>query len=382
MKKEYVFIDTSVFIKNQYFKDSGLVPRFFELAEKEYITILMPEITRTEWKKHFIEGAISKTDICKRVKLTGVNDKTTTGLIEAGKAIEDYNTNKLPFYFNKQLNRKGIEVVGYNYCDGTVEKVFNKYFAKEKPFGSKSKKDEFPDAFVIASLEKYAEVNNISQIIILSTDSDFSEYKSSILVYYDATKYLDKLNRKLAERKKKVSSDINAFTKNMSTYETTYLQKKVKNFVLEYLRKPDNYSYRFGFNDIEEVSDPQISITIDGDHLRILQIDDNYIKAECKALIKGSVVVNHFDDDDSIWDSEDKKYLFEKYSNTKVDIDSNVILSLIYVRNELEMGHAHEVKLKSIDFSDLEEYLTDGHYPYNFPYVLEIVDDEKNQYKG
>lgn len=377
MKKDYVFIDTSVFMKNQYFKEGGLVSRFLELAEKGNITILMPEIIKAEWQKHFIEdGASISIDISKRLSLTGIKDKTTTFLLEAEKAINDYNANKLPMYFHQQLNRKGIETVGYDYCDGTVQKVFEKYFAKEKPFGTKGKKDEFPDAFILASLEKYAETNKIPQIIVLSADPDISEYKNPTLVYCDAKIYLDKLNREIAELNNKEETDVKAFTSYMSAQGPKDMQQKVTGLVLQYLENPDNYSYRFGFYDIEEVYEPQVDITIDGGHLKILQIDDNYIKAECAVFIKGSVIVNHFDEDESIWDSEDKKYIFEKYSDTKISINSNVTLSLIYVRNELEMGQVHEVKLKSIDFSDLEEFLTDGYYPYNFPYVLEIMDDD------
>lgn len=375
MRKDYIFIDTSVFIKNQFFKDDGLVSRFIELAEKGSFTILMPEITKREWYKHFMEGASISVDISKRVALTGIKDGAITCLLEAERTINDYNANKLPIYFSKQLGRKGIEIVSYDYCDGAAEKVFENYFEEEKPFGTKGKKNEFPDAFVLASLEKYAETNKISQIIILSADSDISGYASQILVHCDAKTFLDKLNRELAELDEKERIDIKAFSNYMSSQGANDLRQKVTSLVRQHLEDPGNYSY---FNEIEEVYDPQVDVLINGGNLKILQINDDYIDAQCSVFIKGSVTVNHFDEDESIWDSEDKKYIFEKYSDTEVEIDSSVTLTLMYVRNELEMGQVHEVKLKNIDFSDLDEYLDGGCYPYNFPHVLEILDDEGN----
>ena len=49
----YVFIDTSVFQEEGFFKPSGKVSKLFNLAENGKLNILMPEITRQEWLKHY-----------------------------------------------------------------------------------------------------------------------------------------------------------------------------------------------------------------------------------------------------------------------------------------------------------------------------------------
>ena len=43
---DYVFIDTSVFMREAYFKKTGAVSRLFELAANGWIRVLMPEIAR------------------------------------------------------------------------------------------------------------------------------------------------------------------------------------------------------------------------------------------------------------------------------------------------------------------------------------------------
>ena len=50
--------------------------------------------------------------------------------------------------------------------------MFDKYFKKTKPFGSNGKSKEFPDAFVLAALEKYAIKHYIDQIVVFSSDKD------------------------------------------------------------------------------------------------------------------------------------------------------------------------------------------------------------------
>ena len=53
----YVFIDTSVFQEEGFFKPSGKVSKLFNLAENGKLNILMPEITRQEWLKHYKQNA-------------------------------------------------------------------------------------------------------------------------------------------------------------------------------------------------------------------------------------------------------------------------------------------------------------------------------------
>lgn len=43
---DYVFIDTSIFKNQGYFKKSGAVYRLFDLAEAGWIRILMPDIAK------------------------------------------------------------------------------------------------------------------------------------------------------------------------------------------------------------------------------------------------------------------------------------------------------------------------------------------------
>ena len=49
--------------------------------------------------------------------------------------------------------------------------VFQKYFQKKPPFGPGKKKEEFPDAFVLTSIEDWCSWKN-QKIYVVSTDGD------------------------------------------------------------------------------------------------------------------------------------------------------------------------------------------------------------------
>ena len=60
---------------------------------------------------------------------------------------------------------------------------------KKKPFGAKGKDKEFPDAFVLTSLEAFAKDKHIRHIIILSKDADMNEYESKVFTPYNAADF-------------------------------------------------------------------------------------------------------------------------------------------------------------------------------------------------
>lgn len=52
MEKDYVFVDTSVFCKANYFVKDGNIRHLFQLHDKGRIILLMPTITKREVQKH------------------------------------------------------------------------------------------------------------------------------------------------------------------------------------------------------------------------------------------------------------------------------------------------------------------------------------------
>lgn len=77
----------------------------------------------------------------------------------------------------------------------SILEVFNTYYNNEPPFSKKDKKHEFPDAFILKSIEAWCKKKK-TKIYVISKDSDFWEYKSeNIIIEKDLSQVLDNISK-------------------------------------------------------------------------------------------------------------------------------------------------------------------------------------------
>ena len=188
---DYVFIDTSVLMQESYFKSTSRIAQLFDLASKGYIKILLPIITKQEWIKHIKESTYIKFDDVKRkLQLLGNLPNVLKFVDDFEKSTSTYANIVVDSIDTQILNGK-VEVIDYSFFSDTLSDVFDKYFKKTKPFGSNGKSKEFPDAFVLAALEKYAVQHSIDQIVVFSSDKDIQQYVSDKLAVKEIGAYLE-----------------------------------------------------------------------------------------------------------------------------------------------------------------------------------------------
>ena len=133
-----IFIDTSVFQKEAYFKSTGRVSKLFDLAKQGYIRILLPVITEKEWFKHFMEGAkLEFPDFGRKLSVIGSNKQVDEFLKRYSelKSSIDFD-DELKKSFKRHVNGLGVERIDYSYFEDRLEIVFDKYFKKEKPLAA------------------------------------------------------------------------------------------------------------------------------------------------------------------------------------------------------------------------------------------------------
>lgn len=107
---------------------------------------------------------------------------------------------KMKNQLNQNIITGNINLIGSYGVN--VDEIFESYYANKPPFNVKEeKKYEFPDAFILKSVESWC-VDNQKKMIFLSMDKDFDGYKSRRLLfrndisqllgeiteYYDSTK--------------------------------------------------------------------------------------------------------------------------------------------------------------------------------------------------
>lgn len=365
---DYIFIDTSVFIQERFFKESGRINKLFKLAKDGYICILLPVITEKEWLKHFKEQAklnINWNDIENKLALLG-QDEIASKFLDRYKALLNNfdSIGEIDKVFNEMTSFDNIIRIDYHYFESTTADVFDKYFKQEKPFGSKGKAKEFPDAFVLASLEKYANENSLRRIVIFSIDQDMKEYKSKLLDLQEINVYLDDLYVKRIpdiNKREKQQKDINKLFNYIDAAKSEFILA-LKERTEQYLSDNNRYISHFSYAEIEDVSGIDLSFDVTSKDMEIIDISDEIIEAVCFPEIDGTVQVKHFSEEDSLWDSEDKEWIVESYKTTEVEISSYCPVTIRMERNELEMEQDPDVKILDIDFRPLQSSLDNEYY--------------------
>lgn len=192
-KEDYIFIDTSVYISNNYF-ESAAIKQILKWGQQGYIKILLPEITYSEIKKNSkesIEKAIalkSKISILKNIP----SIKKDLKLFEKEKLVEEFSQE-----FDKVLNTAQCIRLPYSNID--IGNVFSQYFKNVPPFHTQDKKNEFPDAFALAQIEDWCEKNDTS-CLVFSSDKGMASYKSKRIAQADMHIYSNEKLKKLEER--------------------------------------------------------------------------------------------------------------------------------------------------------------------------------------
>lgn len=187
---DYVFIDTNIIKKEQYFKPGNKIQTLKSLALKNIIGLVTTEITINEIKANLYADLTSELErIAKKEALLGHLTEFQLPKIPDVRARVDSIVDE---FFDEEI----FYVLGYDYCDD-VATVFSRYFNHQLPFGENKKKNEFPDAFVLSALEKFSMDNDDCEdkddyrYVVLSQDSDIKNYKSERLYIPDVDEYLN-----------------------------------------------------------------------------------------------------------------------------------------------------------------------------------------------
>lgn len=167
-----IFIDTSIFDESAYNLNSAKFKAFRSLAENINLKLLIPDPIDREIRRHIrersqtavksLEDAAKRAPFLRQLSNWPLNEKNSLILTaELKKNIEDDLSDLYSNFEVVKLGYKGIE----------INEVMNWYDWRQAPFSDK-KKNEFPDAFAIASLKQYHKSSG-DNIAIISKDRDF-----------------------------------------------------------------------------------------------------------------------------------------------------------------------------------------------------------------
>lgn len=338
-----VFIDTSVFIAENYFAPGNRIHTLMRLAEEGKINLVLSEITVQEVRKHIkssVREAWKQFDpVCKIFRNREEIDtwrKSTNDKKEI-----DYYLSKLDSF----LKSPNIKVLDYSYNNNTA-KVFTAYFNRQKPFGEGMKKDEFPDAFVLAALEKYASEIKHS-IIVLSQDPDMAGYKSEVLSCQDCGEYVSK---KLAE-----GHALSALEEILKE-EKTSLEEEIKKQVVNYLDDFRLYLTCLRLMDVSDHAVKEVDVDLDTNNYEVLSINDECIELELHPDVAFTVDVDYvnydyaqYDREDGVWYGTENE-VYEVNGSTEI----NLVLRFFYQADD---NMEPELEIADLDMTALMDVI-------------------------
>ena len=129
---DYIYIDTCVFIREAFFKKSGGVSRLFDLAEKGWIKVLMPEIAKREWLKHFVEKTFLKFEEVEKKAILMGNTANANEFVESHNELTASYDALVKTTFDDHLKRADVVIIPTSYANDTLESVVDRYFKKRK----------------------------------------------------------------------------------------------------------------------------------------------------------------------------------------------------------------------------------------------------------
>lgn len=312
LKTRNVYIDTEVFISNNFF-DSTNLQRLFQFGKDQTVNLYLTEITKNEIQSNIREEILSSQNDINQFKKT-ISNK--------GKILKNLETFKPYFALPKldidldfkDLSKKLDDLISYGkvrfipYDKADLKVIINSYFKQLPPFTGGKKKHEFPDAIVLSAVEIWCKDNN-QQIYFISSDADFKSYPSkNIIILPDLKSLLDKINRQLDIDRKKIKWISAVFENN----EYTIIEKINDKFVETIY---DEIGYQIEASDIEVIDttlfDPSLVQEISSNNEYIFQLDFD---------INFTAQITYDDNSLSFYEKEDDRYYNVGKAKRKIEM--------------------------------------------------------------
>lgn len=193
-----ITIDTNILKKWGYQFDRGILNQMAQFLNGS-VRVIQTDIVHQEAKRH-ITDEVNKSRIAIKNGLRlalnqlGIDKNdvaTATQLLLASGEDADVAEEKL----NKYYKRIGAEILKTDdYIN--FKQLMEMYFETKAPFEKKeAKKNEFPDAIALISLEHWAEKNNIKMIAVSADKgwANFAKNSKRITVFNDLAKAIEEL---------------------------------------------------------------------------------------------------------------------------------------------------------------------------------------------
>ena len=357
-----IFLDTNIFISQKYdFSDTknSDFNNLVKMVNDGKIKLYISQIVEHEVKKHikedifeiFKEVKKSRNIVLKKISKNYLQTLVLSNLFSFYNLKKDDISEEIISKFDKFL--KDSKVCKLDCKNIDPQQIIVDYMDSNPPFENKEKKKyEFPDAFMIAKLKR--SFNEKNPIYVITKDEGFKKAIENIAGLegkYDNLKdVFDLINRE-----NEIYNEIKEFLSN-STHTTEILEKlkeEIKDKLESNSIEVDGMRYdRKGICGGFEYEDTEIeNVDINNFEFKSVDMitdDEVIVSVEVNTLIL--VICSFLDEENSIWDPEEKEYMFSTWKNIKeehkVDINCELTFSIV---NSDEKNQKRNYELENID---------------------------------
>ena len=299
---------------------SSTLPLFFEAIKEKDVLLLSHPILEREIENHITNSSIYKD-----------HNGLSSLLRKCQKTLEYFDCHNDEYFkriINLDIKSNTLETFSNHYSKAVrldypkPEVVFDQYFAVKPPFSSSKKKAEFPDAFVIQSAKEFLLSHENEILLVVSSDNDWK------------TAFSDTENVVFCSSLSKAVAMINSIDCILDSqtinelFQTAYkdIQDRVQFSV-------DCECYDFPeYEFIEDFFTDSVKVKNISDLFDPLKITRSsmLLKSTASLSVAGHGTV--FDEDGSVWDSEEREYVFKSYadfcvSNGAAEVECEILLT-------------------------------------------------------
>lgn len=314
-----VFIDTSVFISENILEGKR-IREIYRLVQEGHIRLILPVITFKEVLNRIrkntteaVSGYKAFRDKTKIIRNIPALEK------RFDKLDEEATIKELQVLFETKI--KSISTILIEYPTLNIGDVFEKYFESTFPFGSGEKKHEFPDAFAIATLEKWCQDNG-AKCILIAGDKDLTQYKSThFKIASSIGEYLDDKLRQIEieqKRQKRLDRATVLFEEAKSRFK-----REIEQWLVEQLDDEKTYK-RYTHHEIHDIKIDDAEAELDS--FQIASVTEHHLIIESEVYVTIEVTIE-VDDVASGWYDDDARnwhYTDTEYETIKKDFNLTV----------------------------------------------------------
>lgn len=317
-----IFIDTSIFESNN-FLESNRIKEVYKLAERGEIKVVVPRLTYDE-----IINRISKNidEVDKKFEKYRNDTRILRNIPSISHKNESIDCESIKKEINEIMERTfreaKIEIIEYPTLN--IEEIFKSYFGKKFPFGDGGKKNEFPDAFALKTIEVWAKEKGI-KVLVFSKDKDMLNFQSNYLEIVES--FEEYLSEKIKEVELKHKNRINQI-EDIIKNKPEAIQKKIENWAIDQLDDYSKYNEYSNYCDIHELE--IIKVDIDIEDYKITNVTDDYISVELKIWINYIVQLVIDDIDYMFLDEDTREFVFLEKKPKIVDDIRYIETELIF----------------------------------------------------